>query len=137
MFSPEEIREANERGAERLEREPRVVSAKFDARLRRIILVLTTNAWFSFSPHDAQGLESATDAQLRKIEIGPYGLDIDFPLLDVQFELVALMQGHFGSTKWMAKHVRAASSSVRSKATPTPTLAKGDRRVRRKTAAIQ
>ena len=56
----------------------------------------------SFSPRDAEGLENATAAQLGQIEITPSGLGIHFPKLDAGLYLPALLEGVFGSRKWMA-----------------------------------
>ena len=125
MFSREEIREANERAQKRRREEPHIVKAKYDAKLGRVILELSSGAWFAFRPEDAQGLGEATVAQLRKIEILPGDFAIDFPLLDVQFDVGALMHGRFGSKRWMAQRMGAAGGSVRSKAKTTAARANG------------
>jgi hypothetical protein len=125
MFSREEIREANERGAKRRREEQHVVKAKYDAKLGRVILILSSGAWFAFKPEDAQGLGGATLTQLRKIEILPGSFAIDFPLLDAQFDITALMQGHFGSKKWMAARLGAAGGSSTSKAKTAAARANG------------
>ena len=112
----EEYREATERAQQRLRDEPHVVKAHYDAKLGRVILFLSNHAWFAFRPEDAQGLEGATPAQLKKIEITPSKFGIDFTALDAQFDITALMQGHFGSRKWMAARLGAAGGASRSKA---------------------
>ena len=125
MFSREEIREATERAAKRRREEQHVVKAKYDAKLGRVILILSSGAWFAFKPEDAQGLGGATLTQLRKIEILPGRFAIDFPLLDVQFDLAGLIQGRFGSRAWMAARLGAAGGSVTSKAKTTAARANG------------
>lgn len=125
MFSREEIREATERAEKRRREEPHIVKAKYDEKLSRVILELSSGAWFAFRPEDAQGLGEATVTQLRKIEILPGDFAIDFPLLDVQFDIGALMHGQFGSKKWMAQRMGAAGGSVRSKAKTTAARANG------------
>ena len=116
MFSREEIDRARASAETRHREEQHVVKAKYDARLGRIILELSSGGWFAFRPGDAQGLDSATIPQLRQIEILPGSFAINFPLLDVQFDITALMQGHFGSKNWMAARLGAAGGSVKSKA---------------------
>jgi len=125
MFSREEINQARASAETRRRDEPHVVKAKFDAKLGRVILELSSGAWFAFRPEDVQGLGSATAAQLRQVEILPGNFAIDFPLLDVQFDLGALMQGRFGSKAWMAAHLGAAGGSVKSKAKSAAARANG------------
>ena len=50
----------------------------------------------------AKGLPPATPAALREIEISPSGFGIHFPKLDADLYLPALLEGFFGSKKWMA-----------------------------------
>lgn len=116
---------ANERYAHRLATEPHIVKAQYDTKLKRVFLHLSNHAWFAFRPEDAQGLEHATTAQLKKIEITPSSFGIDFPLLDVQFDVTGLIQGHFGSRKWMAARLGAAGGASRSKAKVTAARANG------------
>ena len=110
----EEFRAATERAQQRLRDEPHIVKARYDLRLGRVILELSSGGWFAFRPEDAQGLEGATSEQLQEIEITPSTFGIDFPRLDAQFDVTALLQGHFGSRKWMAQRTAAGSASVRS-----------------------
>ena len=65
-------------GEHRLRTEPHIEKAHYDAKLRRVIVSLSNHAWFAFRPEDAQGLENATTAELKKIEISPstFGLHI-------------------------------------------------------------
>lgn len=116
---------ANERSRLRLLNEPHIVKAHYDPKLRRVIVCLSNHAWFVFRPEDAQGLEHATTAQLKKIEISPSTFGLHFPLLDAQFDITALMQGHFGSRKWMAARLGAAGGASRSKAKVTAAKANG------------
>ena len=116
MLTKDDIRAARERAAQQLRDEPHIVKAHYDARLGRVILELSTHAWFHFRPQDVQGLEAATPGQLKVIEITPSTFGVHFPLVDVYLSLPALLQGHFGSRKWMAARLGAAGGSVRSKA---------------------
>ena len=116
MFTEENIREASQRAQKRLQDEPHIVRAHFDSKLERVILSLNSGAWFAFCPADAQGLEGATTAQLREIEILPGSFAINFPQLDVQFSLQGLLAGHFGTRAWMAQRLGAAGGSSRSEA---------------------
>jgi hypothetical protein len=123
--SIEEFAAATTRAEQRLRDQPHVVKARYDMKLSRILLTLSSGAWFAFRPEDAQGLQGATVAQLRKIEITPSGFGIDFPLLDAQFDVGGLLLGHFGSRKWMAQRLGSAGGSVRSKAKTAAARANG------------
>ena len=99
MASPEEFEAANARGAEKL-RGPLAVSARYDRRMRRIVIRLNTGLDISFLPGDAQGLEGAMGSDLDEIEVSPSGLGIHFPKLDADLYLPALLPGFLGSEKW-------------------------------------
>jgi len=121
----EQYRLATERAEQRLRDEPHIVKAHYDPKLGRVILSLSSGAWFAFRPDDAQGLEGATIAQLKRIEITPSMFGINFPLLDAQFDVTGLLQGHFGSRKWMAARLGSAGGASRSKAKVTAARANG------------
>lgn len=121
----EEFKAATERAEQRLRDEPHIVKAHYDSTLDRVILSLSSGAWFAFRPDDAQGLQGATPAQLKKIKITPSRFGIDFPLLDAQFDVGALMQGHFGSRKWMAARLGATGGAAKSKAKSAAARANG------------
>ena len=111
----EEFRIATERAQQMRREVPHITNAHYDPKLGRIILLLDTGAWFAFPPENAQGLEGATTAQLKNIEISPSGYGIYFPDLDADFWYPALLEGNFGSRKWMAAHLGAAGGASRSK----------------------
>ena len=125
MLTQKEFREANERYQERLKTEPHIVEARYDPELRKIILVLSSKAWFVFSPDDTQGLTEATDAQLAEIEITPMRYAIHFPQLDADCSLSGMLQGHFGTRKWMAERLGSAGGSTKSDAKTQAARANG------------
>jgi len=86
---------------------PKALAARFDRRIGRIVVRLSSGLDISFSPRDAQGLENATTSQLDEIEISPSGFGIHFPKLDADLYLPALLEGFFGSRKWMAARLGA------------------------------
>ena len=50
----------------------------------------------------AEGLADAKPADLAVIEITPTGLGLHWPKLDADLYLPALLEGVFGSPRWMA-----------------------------------
>jgi hypothetical protein len=86
---------------------PRALSARYDRRMGRIVLQLSTGIDLAFPPQIAEGLETATPAQLAPIEISPSGFGIHFPRLDADIYLPALLEGFLGSRHWMASRLGA------------------------------
>ena len=84
---------------------PVAVSARFDRRRLRIVVSLASGLEIGFRPDDAQGLAGASPEQLAQIEISPSGQGLHFPLLDADLFLPALLEGHFGSKRWMTAQI--------------------------------
>lgn len=61
---------------------------------------------FSFPPALAEGLADAAPADLADIVISPTGLGLHWPKLDADLYVPALLQGVFGSQRWMAAPAR-------------------------------
>ncbi len=111
-----EFERANVRAREMQAALPRAVSARYDRRLGRVVISLSSKVDVMFSPRDAEGLERATPADLEKIEVSPSGFGIHFPKLDADLYLPALLEGFLGSRKWMAARLGAAGGRARSTA---------------------
>ena len=101
------LKAADTRAAARKAAGLTAVSARYDRRVGRVVVALSSGLEIAFKPHDAQGLESARPAQLAKIEISPSGLGLHFPELDADLYLPALPHGPMGgSVGGRAKPVR-------------------------------
>lgn len=111
-----EIREVNERGREMRASVPRVVAARYDRRLGRVVLSLSSRLDVMFAPEDVEGLDEATPAELEPIEISPSGFGIYFPKLDADMYLPGLLEGFLGSRQWMASRMGAAGGQSKSAA---------------------
>ncbi len=96
---------ANRRGAKKKAAFPAVISVRYDRRVARIVIALASGLELAFSPKQAEGLEHAHAADLANAEISPSGLGIHFPHLDVDLYLPALLEGFFGSKRWMAANM--------------------------------
>jgi hypothetical protein len=79
---------------------PMAVSASYDRALDIIVLRLNNGRRLAIPREELQGLENATEAQISQIEIFG-GLDIAWPQLDLDHYLPALVEGIYGSEKWM------------------------------------
>ncbi|MGA7341310.1 MAG: DUF2442 domain-containing protein [Terracidiphilus sp.] len=109
--------DAANRKAQELESSlPHAMTARYDRRVERVFIRLSTGAEVAFSPRDAQGLENALPAQLDAIEISPSGFGIHFPAVDADVYLPALLEGILGSRNWMAARTGATGGDSQSAA---------------------
>ena len=124
-LEPGEYEAAVERARVRAETEPHATAARYDKRLRMVMVALHTGLTVAFRPADVQGLETATAADLSVIEISPSGFGLHFPTLDADIWLPGLLAGHFGSKNWMAARLGKAGGKVRSPAKTAACRANG------------
>lgn len=118
-ITKEQFEAANKRGALVLEQGPVAQSARYDSKRGRIVLELGNGCEFAFPVNRAQGLAEASRAKLAKIEITSSGLGLRWPLLDADFYVPALIEGIFGTARWMheiGKLGGKAKSAAKSKA---------------------
>lgn len=81
---------------------PHATSVHYDRRAARVVGGLSSGLELAFPPHLAQGLAGAAPADLAVVEITPTVLGLHWPRLDADLYLPALLQGAFGSPRWMA-----------------------------------
>jgi hypothetical protein len=86
---------------------------------------LSTGYEIAFSPRQAEGLEMAKPDDLNIIEIAPSGFGLHFPKIDAEFYLPSLMQGAFGSKRWITAQLGARGGKVKSKAKAKAARANG------------
>lgn len=116
MAKPDGFDRANARGAERSRGGPAATNARYDRRIGRIVVTLSSGLEIAFSPHDAEGLESAKPVNLSPIEISPSGLGLHFPKLDADLYIPALLEGFLGSRRWAAQRLGARGGRSKSDA---------------------
>ena len=114
MARHDEFEVATERARRRRKRIPSAVTAHFDRNRGRVVVRLSTDLDVTFSPRSVQGLESAKASQLEPIEITPSGFGLHFPKLDADVYLPALLQGVFGSKRWIAARLGALGGRSKS-----------------------
>lgn len=93
---------ANRRGAEKKAEFPAVVSVRYDRRVGRVVISLSSGLGLAFAPKHAQGLENGCSADFADAKITPSGLGVHFPHLDADIYLPALLEGFLGSKRWLA-----------------------------------
>jgi len=113
-----------------------VVSARYDRRRGRVVVALHTGVELTFPAALAEGLAEASDDKLADIEVSPAGLGLPWPQLNADLYVPALIQGVFGSERWMAKHLGAQGGRARTPAKVAAARANGRKGGRpRKSAA--
>lgn len=115
-ISEQSFAAANLRGEKVKAAFPAAVSVRYDRRIARLVISLSSGVDISFSPKLVPGLEAAKPADLTDAQISPSGLGVHFPKLDADLYIPALLQGFFGSRRWMAaqtgRHRPAAFSGL-------------------------
>jgi hypothetical protein len=79
------------------------IKATYDAVNDVIILHLSNGRRAVFPREDLQGLQNATAEQIANIEILGPGTGLHWEELDADLYIPALLQGIYGSKKWMAE----------------------------------
>src|SRR6185295_625010 len=93
--------------------EPQAKSAHYDRATNRVVVELKNGATFIFPCKLAQGLSGASPDDLAMVELGPRGASLHWEKLDVDFSIVGLMSGAFGTKSWMAKLERKGGGGKR------------------------
>ena len=137
MAPRDEFDRANAQAAQQLATIPTVVTARYDPDTDRIIMRLSNRLEVSFPAHEVQGLETATPADLEQIEINAPGFGLHFPALDADLYVPALLQGVFGSERWMAARLGARGGKSRTAAKAAASRKNGKLGGRPRTSAVR
>ncbi len=109
-LEPGEYEAAVEQARVRTETVPHATAARYDKRLRMVMVALNTGLTVAFRSADVQGLEAAA------VELDADGFGLHFPTLDADIWLPGLLAGHFGSAAWTAARMGQAGGRSRSEA---------------------
>ena len=135
--------EATRRGEELLATLPKAKAAHFDAASGNIVLKLQNGATL-LVPHGLiQGLQTDDADALNNIELFLEGTQIHWPTLDVQMYVKSLINGIFGTQRWieqLRQHystigTKGGSSKSRAKSNASRANGKKGGRPRKKTPA--
>ena len=123
-ISEQEFQAAVLRGEE-MRRNGYAVSAEYDARQNRLVVGLSNGVVIMVPVHLLEELAEAGADDLAEIEISPAGLGLHWPRLDADVYVPALMQGVFGTRRWMAAQLGASGGRATSKAKADAARANG------------
>lgn len=83
--------------------DPVALSVEHIPELNVLVVGLSNRRRLVLPVEELQGLERATHEQLTKCELVGRGTGISFPALDADFYVPALMEGVYGTRRWMAE----------------------------------
>jgi hypothetical protein len=109
ITTDEQIDAAIVRG--RLHAGPRVVEAHYDDATDEVVIRFENGARMAFPRHLLEGLAAASADQLRRIVIVGPGTGLFWPQLDVSHYVRGLMDGIFGTHKWLQELGRRGGST--------------------------
>ena len=125
------VHRAQKRMRSRLQVQPHATSARFDRRASCFVVTLSNGLELGVPVDLAQGIAGANAADLSEIAISPTGLGLHWPRLDADLYLPALLEGVFGTRRWMTRVVGlgdGCSSSSERKAAASANGGCGGRR---------
>lgn len=120
----QEFAQAQKRGRAR-RKTGYAVSVHYDPRASRIVVGLNTGLELTFPPSLTEGLAGASSEELADVEISPSGLGLHWPKLDADVYIPALLQGIFGSRRWMAAQLGAVGGRAHSETKTASSRANG------------
>ncbi|WP_103035554.1 DUF2442 domain-containing protein [Castellaniella caeni] len=91
-------------------------SARYEPASQHIAITLRHGIVLTIPVRLLQGLADAPPASLNRIEVSPMGTGLYWPDLDVDLYIPSLIQGLFGTRRWMASLMGKAGGSARSNA---------------------
>lgn len=115
-LSGADIRAANARGRTMREAQPRAAAARYDAKANRVVVDLSNGATFAFPPRLVEGLRDANAAEIAEVEVIGRGFGLHWEGLDLDYTVPGLVNGVFGTAKWMAAQAGRASSPAKAAA---------------------
>ncbi|MGB7085238.1 MAG: DUF2442 domain-containing protein [Phormidesmis sp.] len=78
------------------------VAGYFDAESGKVVIQFENGAEFRFPSKLGQGLKDASEAAISNIKISPSGLGIHWPNIDVGLSIPHLLEGIYGTKRWMS-----------------------------------
>jgi hypothetical protein len=123
-ITEQEFQAATLRGEE-VRRRGYAVRADYDSRQNRLVVDLNTGVTIMVPVHLIEELSDADANDLTEIEISPAGTALHWPHIDADVYVPSLMQGIYGTKRWMAAQLGAAGGRATSPAKSTAARANG------------
>ena len=98
------------------ETKPHAACAHYDPKTGHIVVELTNSAIFTFLPQLLQDMEHGTPEQFAEVEVIAGGYGLHWESLDADFTVPGLLNGVFGTAKWLASQAGKTSSPAKAAA---------------------
>jgi hypothetical protein len=82
---------------------PRAVNAFYDTANDKVVISLASGIDVAFPRKDLQGLKNATKTQMADVQLEGAGSGLHWPALDVDHYIPGLLDGVFGTRRWMSE----------------------------------
>lgn len=110
---------------EEVRRRGYAVRADYDSRQNRLVVDLNTGVTIMVPVHLIEELSDADANDLSEIEISPAGTALHWPNIDADVYVPSLIQGIYGTKRWMAAQLGAAGGRATSPAKSKAARANG------------
>jgi len=127
------LKRAEAVGKTMLESEPRAATVRYET--GRIVIELTNGCSCSFPPALVQDLQNADASELANVRVDGYGFNLNFPALDVDLYVPALVAGIFGTQAWMTREPARIAGRKTSAAKASAARTNGSKGGRRRKVA--
>jgi hypothetical protein len=107
-----EFKRAEDAGKARTASVPRATAA-FVAKDGRLQIELSDGNALLINTCHVQGLQDASHSDLEQVEISPSGFGLHFPTVDADLYVPGLLEGRFGSARYMAAALGARGGQAR------------------------
>ena len=97
----QQLKEATKRGRETLLVSPKAKAVSYNAESKRIVIELESGVTAIIPTGLIEVLQNASDEQINEVEIAVKGLYLRWTSLDEDLFVPNLLQGVFGTRKWM------------------------------------
>ena len=123
--SDRELKRAEAAGDTMLATEPRAKAARYDRKTGRVVIELTNGCSYAFPAALVEDLQNASADGLADVRVDGYGFNLNFPALDVDLYVPALVSGVFGTRAWMARELARIAGRTTSAAKASAARANG------------
>jgi hypothetical protein len=120
-----ELKSAEARGQAMPASEPRASTARDDPTTGRVVIDLVNGCTYAFPAALVQDLQGASEHDLAGIRVDGLGFNVQFPALDVDLYVPALLSGIFGTRAWMARELARIAGRTTSAAKALAARANG------------
>ena len=118
VLTDDQLSAAEARGRDILRASPRAVQARYDMASGRVVLEFANGCAYAFPAELAEDLKGAGAEALSEVQVDGAGYNLNWPALDADLYVPALLAGIFGTQAWMTRELarRAGRTTSPSKA---------------------